>query len=73
MEKYEEQTKDLCDYGGYVYKRAFWQENFRYCSIALGICKMISRYVCGVERLHDIYVCSAERLQAVDFNIIYDY
>ena len=34
---------------------------------------MNSRYACGVERLHDIYVCSAERLQAIDFNIIYDY
>ena len=73
MEKYEEQTQDLCDYTGYVYKSAFWQEVFRYCSIALGICKKNSIDVCGVERLHDIYVCSAERLHAVDFNIIYDY
>jgi len=61
MEKYEEQTKDLCGYDGYVYKKAFWQRIFRYCSIALGICKMNSRYACGVERLHDIYMFVAQK------------
>ena len=62
MEKYEEQTKDFCKYEGYIYNKAFWQRIFRYCSVALEINKMNSRIV-----------CSEEKLDAIDFNIIYDY
>ena len=28
MEKYEEQTKDLCGYDGYVYKKGILAKNF---------------------------------------------
>ena len=60
MKKYEEQTNKE-NYYGYIYDNK-WKYKLRYCAGALEIQKMNTRYV-----------CSAERLDAIDFNIIYDY
>lgn len=46
----------------YEYSKAFWKRSLKYCNQVLEIDKMNSRYVCSVERL-----------DAIDFNIIYDY
>lgn len=59
MEKYKEQTTEWDDY---VYNKAFWKHNSKYCVDVLEIHKMNARFL-----------CSKERLDAIDFNIIYDY
>ena len=59
MEKYKEQTTE---WDNYVYNKAFWKRNFKYCADVLEIHKPNARFL-----------CSKDRLDAIDFNIIYDY